>query len=307
MAFAGVSLPANKFLALSLAAKHNKLLKEKLNAVRYKLNLNFSGDTKMDTDQSQQKNLIDTTDCLEAVGVFRGWKNFLFVIIVCLLILLQAPFWLVNTGYVKADLKSKTEQPTATLEEPQQTKEAANKPLTQAGKIQQAAKQVVADSNQPLAAPASQAAGQTKPKKILPHLNIKIGHLTWLIRVVDWLLILTSTLYCLTLLFALKISLLGRLGGINHISRAFFLALIFALLLLPWQKFFGGIIVGAMFTPDELLNAYAAAGTRDIIGTVFYYLRFTGYWLIILLVLIAAQIRSIRWAKATLRRLEVMI
>jgi hypothetical protein len=260
----------------------------------------------MNPEQNQQKNLIDTTDCLEAVGVFRGWKNFLFIITACLLILLQASFWLINTGYVKADVEPKAEPLAAAPEELQQSKEAANKPLTQTEKIQQAAKQAAADSNQSLAAPASSAGEQTKLKKLLPHLNIKIRHLTWLIRAADWLLILTATLYCLTLLFTLKISLLGRLGGINHISRAFFLALIFALLLLPWQKFFGGIIVGAMFTPAELLDAYAAAETRAIIGTVFYYLRFTGYWLIAFLVLISAQLRSIRWAKATLRRLEVI-
>jgi cell division protein FtsB len=260
----------------------------------------------MDSNQNQQKNLIDTTDCLEAVGVFRCWKNFLFIITVCLLILLQASFWLINTGYLKADTDSKAEQPAAALEEPQQTKEAVNKPAAQTEKIQQAAKQAASDLNQPPTVPASLAGEQAKLKKLLPYLNIKIGHLTWLIRVADWLLILTSALYCLTLLFTLKISLLGRLGGINHISRAFFLALVFTLLLLPWQKFFGGIIVGAMFTPDELLNAYAAAGTRDIIGTVFYYLRFTGYWLIAFLVLIAAQLRSIRWAKTILRRLEVI-
>jgi hypothetical protein len=262
----------------------------------------------MDTDQSQKKNLIDTTDYLEAVGVFRSWKNFLFVIITCLLILLQASFWLINTGFCQTDSESKTTPPAAVLlEGPQQATEAANKSSTQTEEIQQAAKQVAADSNQPLTTPASSAGVQTKLKKLFLHIGIKTQHLTWFIRAADWLLILTATLYCLTMLFALKISLLGRLGGINHISRAFFLALVFALLLLPWQKFFSGVIIGAMFTSSELLNAYAAAGTRDIIDTVFYYLRFTGYWLIAFLVLIAAQLRSIRWAKAILRRLEVTI
>jgi hypothetical protein len=240
----------------------------------------------MDTEQNQQKNLIDTTDCLEAVGVFRGWKNFLFIVMVCLLILLQGSFWLVNTGYVKT-------------EEPQQIKEPVDKPTGQTEEIQQAAKQVTAEPGQP-------ATTETKLKKILTLSSIKIKHLTWLIRVVDWLLILTAVLYCLTLLFALKISLLSRLGGINHISRAFFLAIIFAVLLLPWQKFFGGIIAGAMYTPAEMLDAYAAAEARELLGTILYYLRFTGYWIIVLLVLIFAQFRSIRWTKAILRRLEVV-
>lgn len=243
----------------------------------------------MNSGQDQQKNLIDTTDCLEAVGVFRGWKNFLFIIMLCFLILLQASFWLVNTGYVKADTET----------EPQQTKEAASEPAVQTEKIQQAAKQATAEPDQ-------QATAEAKPKKILTLSSIKIQHLTRLIRVADWALILTTALYCLTLLFALKISMFGRFGGINHISRAFFLSLIFAVLILPWQKFFGGVIVGAMYTPAELLDACAAAETRGFYGNIFYYLRFTGYWIIVLLVLMAAQCRSTRWTKAILRRLEVV-
>jgi hypothetical protein len=248
----------------------------------------------MNAEQNQQKKLIDTTDCLEAIGVFRVWKNVLFIITVFFLILLQLSFWLVNTGYVKAE-----EPSAAVLEEPQQTKEAADKPAGQTEKIQQAAKQVTTEPNQPVTAEA-------KTKKPRPLLGIKIRHITWLIRVADWVLIPTTALYCLTLLFALKVSLIGRLGGINHISRAFFLSLIFAVLLLPWQKFFGGIIAGAMYTPAELLDACAAAETRGFFDTIFYYLRFTGYWLIVLLVLIFAQLRSIRWTKAILRRLEVI-
>lgn len=248
----------------------------------------------MNAEQNQQKKLIDTTDCLEAIGVFRVWKNVLFIITVFFLILLQLSFWLVNTGYIKAE-----EPSAAVLEEPQQTKEAADKPAGQTEKIQQAAKQVTTEPNQPVTAEA-----KTKKPRLL--LGIKIRHITWLIRVADWVLIPTTALYCLTLLFALKVSLIGRLGGINHISRAFFLSLIFAVLLLPWQKFFGGIIAGAIYTPAELLNAYAAADTRGFFGTIFYYLRFTGYWLIVLLVLIFAQLRSIRWTKAILRRLEVI-
>ena len=44
--------------------------------------------------------LLDTTDCLEAVGVFKGWKNLLSLILVVCLLLLQAGFFLVDQGYV---------------------------------------------------------------------------------------------------------------------------------------------------------------------------------------------------------------
>ena len=55
----------------------------------------------MNGDLDKQDNLLDTTDCLEAVSVFRGWKNFLFVITFCCLLVLQAAFLI---GWAAADI-----------------------------------------------------------------------------------------------------------------------------------------------------------------------------------------------------------
>ena len=87
----------------------------------------------MDENQ-ERKNLIDTTDCLEAVGVFRGWKNFLFVITILFLLLTQLSFWLVDTGLVK-------------IEDTRGTISAIV--ATEAEEIDQAAKQVATEPNQP--------------------------------------------------------------------------------------------------------------------------------------------------------------
>ncbi len=239
----------------------------------------------MNEDQNQQKNLVDTTDCLEAIGVFRGWKNFLFVIVILCLLLLQASFWLVNTGYVKTDEEVESESSAVVAEDIEQ--------------INDAAKQVAAEPNQLTeAAPQQQQAS--------PLFGITFKHLSWLIRFVNFVLIPTAILYCLTMLFSLKVSLMGRLGGINHISRAFFLSLAFLVLLLPWQRFFGGVVTGAMYTPSELVRWYTIETTGGIFGIIFYYLRFTGYWLLILLLLIFAQLRSARWVPTIIRRLEVV-
>jgi hypothetical protein len=239
----------------------------------------------MNEDQNLQKNLVDTTDCLEAIGVFRGWKNFLFVIVILCLLLLQVSFWLVNTGYVKTDEEVESESSAVVAEDIEQ--------------INDAAKQVAAEPNQLTeAAPQQQQAS--------PLFGITFKHLSWLIRFVNFVLIPTAILYCLTILFSLKVSLLGRLGGINHISRAFFLSLAFLVLLLPWQRFFGGVVAGAMYTPSELVRWYTVETTDGTFGIISYYLRFTGYWLLILLLLIFAQLRSTRWAKTILRRLEVV-
>jgi len=246
----------------------------------------------MNEGQDQQKNLIDTTDCLEAIGVFRGWKNGLFIIIVICLLLLQVSFWLVDTGYVATEQVGGDKAPAAASDSEQiaeATKAKEN--------IKKAAEQVAAAPNKPVEAAPQQP--QPEPAKL--RFRIEFKQLARLIRFVDFVLILAAILYCLTMLFSLKISLLGRLGGINHISRAFFLSLLMLVLLLPWQKFFAGIVFGAIYTPKELLSS-CAVETRGTFSTALYYLRFTGYWLLVLLLLIFSQLRSNRWAKAILRR-----
>lgn len=254
----------------------------------------------MSEEQIKPDKLIDTTDCIEAVEVFRGWKNFLFVITILCILLLQLCFWLIDTGWVKTDDKAKSESPAVSAE---QTKE-----------IEQAAKQVVIGPNEPIEEAAKQVVGLpsqpaeavTQQEKSKFHFKPTIKQLSWMIRFFNFVLIPAVVLYCLTILFGLKVSLLGRLGGINHISRAFFLSLLTLVLILPWQRFFGGVIAGAIYTPAELLSRCGAVETSGLFGTIFYYLRFTGYGLVVFLLLIFSYIRSIRWSKAVLRRLEVM-
>jgi len=233
----------------------------------------------MNQNQTGKSDLLDTTDCLEAVGVFRGWKNGLFVVIALCLLLLQVSFWLVNTGYIKIDERAKTD------------------------------KLAVADSN---AVATVVEANQVKPIVQPPPQHTLFGvtfkHLAGLIRIVNAVLVLAAALYCLMMLFSLKVSLVGRLGGISHISRAFILSLVAFILLLPWQKVFGCVVVGAIYMPCELVKCCGccAQGCCGIFGTILFYLRFSGYWLLIVLLLIFSQLRSARWTKAILRRLEVI-
>jgi hypothetical protein len=250
----------------------------------------------MNQEQNENKNLIDTTDCLEAVSVFRGWKNTLFVIVILCMLLLQASFWLVDIGYVKVEKPcGEKNSATAVVQE-------------QAGEIATEAKEKIAKAAEEVAAPEEsiEAPQQPQPEPVKAVFQIEFKHLARLVRFVNFVLVPFAVLYCLTMLFALKISLVGRLGGINHISRAFFISLVFVIFLLPWQKFFGGVVFGAMYTLWELAKWYNNEATGDVLDVVFYYFRFAGYWLIVLLLLISSFIRSGRWAKTILRRLEVV-
>lgn len=231
----------------------------------------------MNDNPAKESSLVDTTDCLEAVGVFRAMKNAFFTIALVSLLLLQTSFLFVQFDVVQAE-------DTKAVGEHQQIKEAAEK--------------MIADPNQPVV---------LTPKAKNSRFALKFKHLAGLIRFFNFVLILTAILYCLTMLFILKVSLLGRLGGINHICRAFFLSLIFAVLIMPWQKLFPDLVLfGATFTPAELKGACAKAADYKLLLTIGHYLRFTGFWLLVLLFLIFSQLRSGRWSKAILRRLEVI-
>ncbi|MHC4113509.1 MAG: hypothetical protein ACYSUY_20740, partial [Planctomycetota bacterium] len=208
----------------------------------------------MNDSLPNQDNLLDTTDCLEAVGVFRGWKNFLFLLIVICLLALQVLFWVVDLGLVKADVQSADATqadalaPDADDDASTDTEMIETIPIIvddDTNDIRQAAKEVAADSN---------TADEQKPpkKRLIPAMNFK--HLALLVRLLNFIIIPATVLYCLTMLFSLKISLLGRLGGINHISRAFFLSLLIFVLILPWQRFFffTDLFSGALYTAAEL-------------------------------------------------------
>ena len=99
------------------------------------------------------------------------------------------------------------------------------------------------------------------------------------LKISNFIFIITATMYCLTLLMGLKISLTGRLGGISHISRAFFISLFALVVLMPWQVMLPGVIFGALFTPSELLCQWHNTVQNSTFWLVMCYLRFAGLWL----------------------------
>jgi hypothetical protein len=233
----------------------------------------------MNESPANQSHMIDITDCLEAVSVFRGWKNFFFLILVVCLLLAQASFWLIDRKVVKV-------QPTA-----------ANDVDIAA----EAAAQTVADANSLSQPTETGAVGSARG--LLTKLTFE--HLARTIELVDGVLLVTAALYCMAMFFSLMVSLIGRLGGINHIARAFFLSLIMLVLVVPWQNVLGMNVPGAIYTPAELLK-WIATKSDTLVDAIFYYLRFSAYWLVVFLLLLMSQVRSGRWAKSILRRLEII-
>ena len=64
-------------------------------------------------------------------------------------------------------------------------------------------------------------------------------------------------------------------------------------------------MLGVTWTPDELVR-WLPAKNANTGNTVIFYLRFTGYWLAVVLLLLLSQARTTRWSKSILHRLEVI-
>jgi hypothetical protein len=216
-----------------------------------------------------QKGFYLRTDCLKAACVFRRWKNLLFMVMLLSLLLNQASFWLVSTGRIEITENTNPEVSVAPAADSIQT------------------------------GPADAPAVESRNLMIFGF-DVTFEHLILVVRITNIILVLTSVLYALIMYFGLGISFKGRLGGLGHICGALYLSLIIIVLLLPWQKFFGAVAMGATFTPSELVS-WCTTDISDLFGMVLFYLRFTGYWALVLLLLLMAQFRSFRWARAIVR------
>jgi hypothetical protein len=64
-------------------------------------------------------------------------------------------------------------------------------------------------------------------------------------------------------------------------------------------------VVGVVYMSEDLITWSAYKG-QNLLTTALYYLRFAGYWLVVVLLLVMSQARSARWTKAILRRLEII-
>jgi len=254
-------------------------------------------------NEEKQTDLLDTTDNLEAIGVFKAMKNFLFVVSMICLLLLQVIFWVTDRGFVKYDEAA----PVKPLLAAESVVAQPEEPAESAEQLADVAAKAASSLKDKAAGKTEQPQGEDNQTQEKDGFGLKFSTLAWAIRFFDIVLVFAAVLYCLSILFSLKISLVGRLGGINHISRAFFLSLFMLVFLLPWQKLFGGVVAGAVYTPEGLLAAVrSSAEESSVIWVVIYYLRFIALWVIVVLLSIFAQVCSVRWSRATLRRLEVI-
>lgn len=280
-------------------------------------------------DQAGNTNdMVNATDCLEAVGTFKSMKNIFFILAIISLLFLQGAFWLNDTGCIKTSgpygKKAVSTCPAGAVSKivpvaPQVPEapaaadtagkdDTAGKADTAEDKINELVKEADELSKQTAEPAAAEPVAETPgdmnffAEMFIP----EVPQVTALIRTCNFILIISACMYCLTLFMSIKISLAGRLGGINHISRAFFRSLFAFVLLMPWQLCTAGVVTGAVYTPEELFRPAGLTAEATLLGQIFYYLRFTGLWAVVFVLLVGAQLSSKKWAKATLRRLGIV-
>lgn len=259
------------------------------------------------TPNTKTPDLLDTTDCLEAIDVIRWMKNFFFIIVILCLLVNAAVFCLDRIDHIdRSGCGTCGICPTGSCDST--CKAAGQTPAVDSEKIRTIAQAVAADSQtvELKDTPADPNAKSPKPLPAIFRYKPRCQGVAVTLKISNFILILAATMYCLTLLMGLKISLTGRLGGINHISRAFFLSMFALVVLLPWQVIFPGVIVGAMFTPCEILCDWHNAVQGSTFWLVVCYLRFAGLWLAAVILFTWAHLRSAKWSRFTLRRLGLV-
>jgi hypothetical protein len=271
----------------------------------------------MDEMDSKRDDIVGTTDYLEAITVFKAAKNFMFVIAVLSLVLVLTCFFLANSKYAQygngatssSDALGANIEGLAAIAAARVEAAASGRPAAAETDLPRSAAMtppIDSGTGAAVAGPPAPAPSAGTVKAPGRPINIKFEWISWTLKVSDFAAIVCLSLYSLILVFCLKVSLVGRLGGINHIARAFVWSLTALVFLLPWQQYFGGVMVGALFTAPDLKAACTRVEPRDVLEKILFYTRFAGLSALVILMMLAAQIRSLRWAKATLRRLGVM-
>ena len=125
--------------------------------------------------------------------------------------------------------------------------------------------------------------------------------LHWVLPGTKFLAVVSSMLLILILLFGVKLSLLGRLGGLAGLISAFFWSLILFAMVIPWQQVLkGSFVSGSVYNLGNLVQE-----TRKVLGTwgatdvswldhVVYYARFILFPLVTVAVWLLVQLKFAR-------------
>jgi len=216
-----------------------------------------------------------TLSILKTTRLLRTWKNLLFILITLCLVLIQVCFWLAYTGKIEIARKTNPDEVIV---------------------------QNVTLSNSSVDTGMENATNGTNNTGFFDK-NISFQQIIPMLHFVNVILVFASVLYVLVILLCISASFGGGLGGLSQISRSFITAMVMFVLLFPWQNIFGSSLIGVVYSPNELYQ-WHLADMNSTFSIVLLFLRFTGYWILVMLLLMKVQIHSWLWSKAIFPKLK---
>jgi len=269
-------------------------------------------------------------DALEAYRTFQTARSLLFWVLLVSLVGTAAVFWLVDLGVIDPALD-------VNLDKAQQLEIANSNPIT----VQVlSAAAATANPRLPRNPPAPHEAKrgfpqpeppnvfQSPPQLVAPgwppssespmprhaaplnDVRPPQARLEACLKLCNYLATFSALAYCLALLIGLKLALVGRLGGLADGTKAFFVALLVVVMIIPWQRMIAESIVGVTFGFGELATRHTNKMQYGdfwdyIVDYVLYYGRFVGLWALSLLLLLVAQRQSCQAARQVRMRLSL--
>jgi hypothetical protein len=121
--------------------------------------------------------------------------------------------------------------------------------------------------------------------------------LGWVLPLGKFVALASGVLLVLTVMFAVKLVLLGQTGGVGGLMSAFFWSLLLLVFLIPWQQALpeSALLAGALHNLGDLVDATAAAGGEaGLLARIAYYSRFAAYPLIVVLLWLVVGLKFAR-------------
>jgi len=153
-----------------------------------------------------------------------------------------------------------------------------------------------AAATRPATQPAAKGAAAQPADKAPPRLGMWYRALAWALPATKFLAFAAGMLLVLTLMFAVKIALQGRIGGVSGFMSAFFWSLLLWVFLVPWQQVLAGSTVacGALYNLGDVIGetGKVAWGAKpDWATQALYYARFIAYPAVVLALWVIVQMK----------------
>jgi hypothetical protein len=255
-------------------------------------------------------------DYADAMMTARRAKNWLFIILLIILVTQLTIFFLLRFNVLRLGDHGTVTEPTGV--------EAATQPAEASadGAAGESATQPAEVATQPV------VAVETKTESFLVD-----DVLRYLIPVTDFLGVTLAVVLGIVLLLVVTIMLVGRLIGVSHVTAAFVWCVLLAAMMFPWQAFLLGTyrparlphdvspgeydryrhdsdppfkIPGALYTWEELRRDYNF-DHDNVAQDILKWARFAGFPMLALLLLLMVQAKSSRGLKYALGESEVQV